>query len=457
MTRAGRVGAGIALVAAAARLPGVYTHALWEDEVASARILGERSFTHMLRHVARTESTPPLWYTLGWLVHQAGVSIRDVRLLSVLAGSLLAVVVFDLARRFVPFQFAALAGLLVALGAEIVGHGSELRAYELFALLTALLGWLLLHELDSPSRRRELALATVVAAGGLTHFFFAFSVLAALAWLWLDPGAQAVRRRATGAIVGGGLVASIWAPVMVTQYHQDRFWWIGTFRIRYVAAVPLRLFTYAYANTPVGIFLSAAGLAVVIAGCAQLARLSAAGRLVAVLALAPTLEAAVVWAGGMRIFALRNLIGTAPFVAVAAGAAVSALPWRRAALATATASVAGLAALLVASVGGVMPYDTIARTLVADGWRASQPVAVFGDFFRYRSPLEWYLPHRPVLDASRPTDRVCGTLFVIRGDDVERLRRVRPDVLKHATILADPASAPSCVQPIRSGRLAALL
>jgi hypothetical protein len=446
----------VALVAAAARLPGVYTLALWEDEVASARILGERTFPSMLRHVARTESTPPLWYTLGWLVHLAGAPIRDVRLLSVLAGALLALVVFDVARRFVSLRFAAVSGLLVALGTEIVGHGSELRAYELFALVTALFGRALLDELESPSRRRELVLAVVVAAGGLTHFFFAFSVLAAVGWLWIDPGTRAMRRRATAAIVAGGLVASAWAPVMLTQYHQDRFWWIGPFRIRYVVAVPLRLFTYAYANTPPGIVLSVAGLAVVGAGCLCLARSTPAGRLIAVLALGPTIEAAVVWAGGVRIFALRNLIGTAPFVALAAGAALAALPWRRTAFAVGAASAAGLAALLVASTGGVLPYNTIARTLVADGWRTSQPVAVFGDFFRYRSPLEWYLPQRPVLDASRPTGRVCGTLFVIRGDDVERLRRVRPDTLRHATILSDPAAASSCVEPIKHGRLAAL-
>jgi hypothetical protein len=355
----------------------------------------------------------------------------------------------------VSVELAAVAGLLMALGTEIVGHGSELRSYELFALLAAWFGRVLLDELESPSRRREVALAALVAAGCLTHFFFAFSVIAALVWLWLDPGARAVRARAGRAILAGGVVALAWAPVMVTQYHQNRFWWIGPFRVRHVVAVPLRLFTYAYANTPTGIVLSAAGLAVVLVGCQRLASSSAAGRLVTVLALAPTVEAGIVWAGGMRIFALRNLIGTAPFVAIAAAAMLAALPSRRYALASGGVSLAALAASLVASVG-VLPYNTIARTLVADGWRTSQPVAVFGNFFRYRSPLEWYLPHSPVLDASRPTGRVCGTLFVIRGDDVQRLRRVRPDTLRHATILSDPAAAPSCVDPIEHGRLAAL-
>jgi hypothetical protein len=451
-----RVTVAVALVAAAARLPGVYTHALWEDETASARILSEPTFVGMLRHVARTESTPPLWYALGWLVHQPGVPIRDVRLLSVLAGALLAAAVVDLARRFVPLPLAAAAGLLVALGGELVGHGSELRSYELLALLAALLGRALLAELDRPSRRRAVQLAAIVAAGGLTHFFFAFSVLAALGWLWCDPGARAIRRRATLAILAGGTVASAWGPVMLTQYHQDRFWWIGAFRARYVVAVPLRLFTYAYANTRPGVVLSVLGLLLVLAGVSRLARSSAAGRLVAVLALAPLLEAATVWGAGMRIFALRNLIGTAPFVAVAAVGAVGAVPHRRTALVLAAAPAAVLAGLLVQASNAAVPYDRIAHALVREGWRTSQPVAVFGDFFRYRGPLEWYLPHEPVLDPSRPTDRMCRTLYVIRGDTVRRLRDARPDELRHATILSDPAASPSCVRPIRAGRRAAL-
>lgn len=451
-----RVTVAVALVAVAARLPGVYTHAFWEDETASARILSEPSFLRMLRHVVRTESTPPLWYALGWLTHQAGMPMRDVRLLSVLAGGLLAALVVDLARRFVPLPFAAAAGLLVALGGELVGHGSELRSYELLALLSALLGRSLLAELDRPSRGREWTLAAIVAAGGLTHFFFAFSVLAALAWLWCDAAARAIRRRATIAIVAGGAAASAWGPIMLTQYHQDRFWWIGSFNVRYVVAVPLRLFTYAYSNTPVGVVLSAVGFVVVLAGAVHLARLSAAGRLVAVLALAPLLEAAAVWAAGMRIFALRNLIGLSPFVAVAAVGALAALPYRRTALALGAAPVALLAALLVQASNTAVPYDAIAHTLVREGWRTSQPVAVFGDFFRYRGPLEWYLPHQPVLDPSRPTARMCETLYVIRGDKVRLLRDARPDSLRHATILSDPAASPTCVRPIRAGRLAAL-
>ncbi len=451
----------VALVATAVRLPGVYTQAFWQDEVASARILDEPTFRGMLAHVAHTESTPPLWYALGWVLRWAGTPLQDVRLLSVLAGALLAALVVNVARRVVSLPLATLAGLFVALGGQLVAHGQELRSYELLALLSLVFARCLLAELDGPSKRRDLTLGASVAAGGLTHYFFAFSVLAALAWLWFDRDVRAVRRRATVAIVAGGSVAAAWGPVMVKQLHQGRFWWIGSFQLRAVIAVPARLFTPAYANTAAGIALSAAALALVAVGCVHLGRASAAGRLVAALALGPLAEAAAVWAGGVPIFAVRNLIGVAPFVAVAALAGLTAVP-RRAAVA-----VGALAAALLllpftpfSGNGGTPPYDAMARELVAEGWTPSEPVAVFGDFFPYRAPLEWYLPHQPVLDASRPLDTVCRTVFVIRGDDVQRVHMttaIRADrALRGATILVDPASAPSCVHPIVTGPLAAL-
>ena len=456
-----RVMLAVALVATAVRLPGVYTQAFWQDEVASARILDESTFTGMLAHVARTESTPPLWYALGWLLRHAGTPLLDIRLLSVAAGALLAALAVDVARQVVPLQFAALAGVFVALGGELVGHGQELRSYELFALLSLVFARCLLGEVAAPSRRHELALGAAVAAGGLSHYFFAFSVLAAVAWLWLDRDVRAVRVRATTAIAAGGAVAAAWGPVMLSQFQQGRFWWIGPFRLRTVLAVPARLFTYAYANTPPGIAVSLAGLLLVTAGCVRLGRTSAAGRLIATLALVPLVEPAAVWAGGVRIFALRNLIGTAPFVAIAAAAALTLVPRRGAVgLGAATAALLLLPFTPFARNGGTPPYNAMARALVAEGWTPGEPVAVFGNFFPYRAPLEWYLPHQPVLDASRLLRGVCRTVFVIRGDDVNRLRLRRPleadRSLRGATFLSSPARKSACVRPITSGRRAAL-
>src|SRR5437660_1498350 len=127
--------AALATVAVATRLPLLWSTALSQDEVASARILREPTTVAALHRVVKTESTPPLWYLLAWTTHHLGVPIVDVRLLSVLFGALLTVGVFALGSTVLPRPFAASAALLVAVGYEPVYHGAELRAYELLALL----------------------------------------------------------------------------------------------------------------------------------------------------------------------------------------------------------------------------------------------------------------------------------------------------------------------------------
>jgi hypothetical protein len=445
----------VATLAAAVRLPGVYTQAFWQDEVASARILSLGSLSGVLARVARTESTPPLWYVLAWAAHHAGLALRDVRLLSVAAGALLAAATVVLARRFVPETPALLAGLLVALGGQFVAHGQELRAYELFALVEVLFALALLDEVAAPGRARELRLGAAVAASALTHYFCVFSAAAAIVWLWLDPGVRRARARATAAIAGGALATVWWAPSALRQFHQDRFWWIGPFSLRQVVAVPLRLFTFAFTGTASGLVLSFAALAVV-GGGAYASRRSPAGRLAAALGVLPLLAAAVVWATGVRIFALRNLIGIGPFVAVTAAAAVAAIPRRALVVCSAGAVALALgASLVVSETGEVPPYDVMARALVSEGWKPSIPIVVYGNALRYRAPLEWYLPRSPVLTLARPRRGGCRVVLVVTPSGRVVRARVRGR-LRGATFLGEARDLPRCVRalPVRHAALA---
>src|SRR5262249_57984411 len=173
-----------------------------------------------------------------------------------------------------------------------------------------------------------------------------------------------------------GVVALAWIPLLLHQYQSWRFRWIGSFRWRRVVAVPLRLFTTADSGTLEGLILSAAGVTVLAVGCVRLARASAAGRLLALLAVGPLVAAGAVWAAGMPIFDLRNQIGVGAFVAVAFVTAVDALPMR-VALVAAGAVLAALALAVATATAGVRPYNLIGPRLVAAGLGGSQPVAVF--------------------------------------------------------------------------------
>lgn len=368
----------------------------------------------MLGHVARTESTPPLWYVLGWLTHRAGVGIVDVRLLSALFGGMLAALVVVLARRVMPLGPSLLAGVLVTLGGHFALDGRELRAYMLLALLSVAFALLLDRYVRVGSG--GVALAAVVCAGALTHYFFVFTALSGAAWAWLDPAA---RRRAVLWIAAGLAGAAPWLPWALRQYHQDRYAWIGPFDGRVVANTALRLFT-PFGHVEV---LALAAAAAAVLGCLRLARPSPTGRLVAVLALGPWLVAAALWLAGVRVYAQRNLVEIGAFLAIAAAALVA----KRAPVLVAVGA-AAVCSYAVLQFQPQVPYAGIASTLVAEGWRPADPVLVFGSPYALRSPLEWYLPRGPRLAVERISNR-CRDVYVVAGT---RAVHLLADDLSHA-------------------------
>ena len=298
----------LGLLSAALRLPLALTSPFWQDEAASARILNEHTLFGVVRHVARTESTPPLWYVAGWLVHRMGVTVYDVRLLSVAANAVLVALVVHVAARLLALRFAALAGLFVAFGAEFSAQGRWIRAYELFAVLAVALMFAAASAALSPTRWRLARLAAVVAAGSLTHYFFLFTVAAAAGWLWFDPDARKSRVRTLTALGAGLIPFVLWSPLFVTQLSARRYAWIGGFDAREVANTPLRLFT------PLGsgqTLVAVATVALVLCswGAVQLWTRGPFGRLCVWLAVAPLVLAAGTWGFGVRVYAVRNMIG----------------------------------------------------------------------------------------------------------------------------------------------------
>jgi len=462
----------LALLGASARLPAVWAHPLSQDEVFSARIATTHSLIGAFHRILRTESTPPLWYALAWLGSRLGAPLLDLRLLSVACGAALSAVTFLLARRFLGEWAAAAGAALTAVSYQPLVHGAQLRAYELLTVLVVALALLLALELREPRRALDVAVGATVWAGLLTHYFFVYAALVALIWTWLEPAARPVRRRVTVAFAVGAALAAPWLPAFLIQYRKDHFWWIARFSPAIVVTTPLRELV------PLGAGAIGAGLlvlAVVVGGVVRLSRISAEARLVGALAVGPIALAALAWAAGARTYDVRNLVATAPFLALGVTAALSAVPRRvvaTAAAASALASVAWLS-LAQASLPGP-PFARLAGDLVALGWTPADPIAVAGNVFTYRAPLEWYLPHGPLFDVSRPTGAGCGAVFVIArsrafaeglrgvrsarrdgGFVVDRLRRLPPRS-RWLTILATRKTPRSCVRPLQSRNLAPL-
>ncbi|MGH3010522.1 MAG: hypothetical protein ACRDMY_01560 [Gaiellaceae bacterium] len=431
------VAIGVAALAAAATLPGAIDLPLWQDEVASARVLLEATPAGVVEHVARTESTPPGWYLLAWLGREAGIPLESLRYLSVAFAAALAGLLVVYARRFLPLWTAALAGILTVLAWQTVAHGSELRAYSLLALVTLGFAFLLERAAAEPRLGRLVALGACTAAGAYTHYFFLLAVVAGLAWLAVERDLRAVAIRVGSAIVLGSATLLAWLPGLVDQVGAERFGWIDAFDAVKFASLPSALFwdpgtMYAELGAEPDFSEAAARfaiLALVLGGCAVLRRLGSSARLCALLVVVPIGVSGIAWLAGLRIITGRNLIGVTAFAAVALAAVLLPLP-RRAAFA---AAAAGLALAVYSYVRVPMPerpdFDRVAGALVDAGWTPGGPILVVGSLADFRSPLEWYLPGDVTLPEAAPRE-ACPEVWVVT--DVPRGR----DLLD----LASPAS-----------------
>jgi mannosyltransferase len=411
---------GVAAVAAAAILPGAIDLPLWQDEVASARVLLESTPAGVIEHVSRTESTPPGWYLLAWLGREAGISIEGLRFLSVALAAALAGLTVAYGSRFLPLWAAVLAGILTGLAWQTVVHGSEVRAYALLAFLTLVFALLLERAAAEPRAGRLAALAACTAAGVYTHYFFLLAAVAGVAWVAVERAVRPGALRSGAAILLGAAALLAWLPGLIDQVGAERFGWIDAFDAVKYASLPSALFwnpgtMYAELGSEPGFWEAAARVAIfalVLGGCVVLKGLGSSARLCALLVLVPLGVSGIAWLAGLRIITGRNLIGVTAFAAVALVAALLLLP-RRAALAGG-AVVLALAVVAYVRVPMVErpDFDRVADALVAAGWRPGDPILVIGSLPDFRSPLEWYLPGDVTL-AEAEADRVCRQVLVV--------------------------------------------
>ena len=274
--------------------------------------------------------------------------------------------------------------------------------------------------------RREWALAACVVAGSLTNYFFLLGVLAGVIWLWTEPSLRGTRRRLTGVIAVSLVPLLVWSPVLVHQYRGHRFTWIGPFSLRRMLEAFWLLFVH---RLPTASFLRESLpillLAAVLAGAVVLWRTSPVARLIALLAFVPYALESLAWLAGVRVFDTRNLVGAGPFAAIALVALIARLPRPVAYAAAAAGVVLATAGTIAAESTPTVPYDRAADALVSEGWQPGNPIEAVGDFFAFRSPLEWYLPGRPQLTLAEPSQGSCAAIYAVVAGPANQ-RRVRP-------------------------------
>jgi 4-amino-4-deoxy-L-arabinose transferase-like glycosyltransferase len=217
------IAGSILLLAFALRLAGAGQQALWVDEAST--VLGARNSLLALIPYSLRDTFPPLHFmVLHLLMRVAGESEFATRFLSVAAGLLVVVGVWQVVRLIAGQPWAALAGLLAAFSPYQVYFAQEVRGYALLAGLMALSLALWLRLTLRPLRWRDVIRYWVVSAGALYTQYLAGGPLLVLWGVWVLlalRGALAWRVVLFG-IGGVGVLVFPWALLaLVTALQPD--------------------------------------------------------------------------------------------------------------------------------------------------------------------------------------------------------------------------------------------
>ncbi len=429
------VGVGVLLAACAlgAGLPGAMHDALWQDEIGTERVISQPTVGGALHAIVDGESTPPAFFLLArttdrattWLTPDSRA--KALRSLSLGFSVGCTALTFVLAYELMPLWAAALAGLLVSLGSLVV-YGSLLRSYALLAFACVAFAFLLTRAAARPGLLRLALLAGVVALGSLTHYFFLFTLAAGVLWLLLSGLGRTALTRVSAALVVGLIPLAAWSPYWLRQYRHGIYATAPPFSFaQFVGLFPSLFAPDAIAGNTGLVTRALVTVAVLVPAAFLLRR--AEGRLCGLLVLVPFLVVSgLVLVTGERVFRDRNLIGVAPFAAIALAWGCASLPWRRvsltAGLLVGMLVIAGFAYGQIAL--GRTPYDRIAREMIRQGFRRDEPVFWFGSWAGH-VPTGWYLTSGepantwPRLVASRPSKGACSELEVVARTQTSRL------------------------------------
>lgn len=295
------------------------------DEAWTVKVISG-SFTDMLRGVARSESSPPLYYVLAWVWSQVfGTGEAWLRLLSALAGVATVALVYVIGRTMASRRVGVAAAAIAATSPYLVFYAQEARSYALLALLSTAGVLCCVRAIQSPGTRTIALWAAVSIAAIATHYFAVFPFVGQAVVL----AVLGAPRRLLASSLAAVVVASI--PLLVLARHQadGRADWIGAAPLLQRMRVTAETFalgatfkgTLPHAVLAVcGVLSVVMTLAIVAAGILLVRRADARERraaviagLVAVVAIGLPLLGA---AGPADYFIHKNVIPALPLLAV---------------------------------------------------------------------------------------------------------------------------------------------
>jgi len=217
--------AGLVVVAAALRFSTLDLQSYYTDEAYTVWLV-KQSPIDMVHGIVRTESTPPLYYSVAWVWSRLfGTGEVGLRSLSALAGTATVLVAFLAGSQLLSRRAGLVVAALAAVSPFMVWYSQEARSYALYTLLATLSIYLYARLRREPRPALVVAWAAVCEASIWTHYFAVYLVATEAALLLLlVPRA----RRAVAAALGAVALASLpvaWLAIL--QHRRGNPEWIA--------------------------------------------------------------------------------------------------------------------------------------------------------------------------------------------------------------------------------------
>jgi hypothetical protein len=205
----------IVALAAVVRFSTLGVPAYWQDEWVTVTAT-DGGFGDIIDSVRDVEGGPPLYLVVLWAWQKVfGSSEIAIRSLSALLGTLTVPVAYAAARELASRRAGLLAAALTATSPYLIWYSQEVRAYSLFAFLSALSVLFFVYSVrrEEPQWLWGWAIASGLA---LTTHYFALALIVPEA-IWLLLRGRAPRVKALLACAAVGTVGLVLIPLVAEQ------------------------------------------------------------------------------------------------------------------------------------------------------------------------------------------------------------------------------------------------
>ncbi len=211
----------IALLGFILRLAAIDAQSFWYDEAVSAS-LAQNSVWSLLSGTARDNGNPPLyWVLLSFVAQQVTPTEANLRLLSVVFGTMTIVVLAKLTRDVFGNAAGILAAVLYSISPFSLEFSTEARCYPLIQLLAAANMLFFIRWVETRRTSDGFYYVITLVLACLTHYFAIFIPIAQGLSLLLYRRNVRLWMAWLLCLVAAAALGAFWLPGFLSQMHTE--------------------------------------------------------------------------------------------------------------------------------------------------------------------------------------------------------------------------------------------